>query len=176
MCAQTLCKTPGIFESIYSHSESYPYTENNNGSSVQMLVTCWGDQPALRVHMRDQEGTYAEVNLPSADAYDGGRVTGVGPLTTWTITRHDGSDHLGFRCDARPEHQMSLITSGCAPCRASSTWSEGPTRCARSPGHRPSVGWGSRSNRSSLTPLGSVYRTAAAAARVPGPGRRRSPS
>ena len=115
MCAQTLCKTPGIFESIYSHSESYPYTENNNGSSVQMLVTCWGDQPALRVHMRDQEGTYAEVNLPSADAYDGGRVTGVGPLTTWTITRHDGSDHLGFRCDARPEHQISLITSGCAP-------------------------------------------------------------
>ena len=96
--------------------------------------------------------------------------------TTWTIIRQCGPNHLGLRYNAIPEHQMSLITSGCAPCRASSTWSEGPTRCARSPGHRPSVGWGSRSNRSSLTPLGSVYRTAAAAARVPGPGRRRSPS
>ena len=25
--------------------------------------------------------------------------------TTWTITRHDGPNHLGLRCDALPEHQ-----------------------------------------------------------------------
>ena len=29
----------------------------------------------------------------------------------WTITRHDGPNHLGLRCNALPEHQTALITS-----------------------------------------------------------------
>ena len=32
--------------------------------------------------------------------------------TTWTIARHDGPNHLRLFCDAPPEHQMALITSG----------------------------------------------------------------
>ena len=35
----------------------------------------------------------------------------------WTITRHEGPNHLGLWCDALPEHQMALITSDCAPSR-----------------------------------------------------------
>ena len=32
---------------------------------------------------------------------------------TWTILQNDDSNHLGLRCNAFPEHQMALITSGC---------------------------------------------------------------
>ena len=35
-------------------------------------------------------------------------------VTTWTMIRHDGPNHLGLRCDAILEHQMALITSVCA--------------------------------------------------------------
>ena len=34
-----------------------------------------------------------------------------------TVLQHDGPNHLGLRCNALPEHQMALITSGCAPVR-----------------------------------------------------------
>ena len=38
--------------------------------------------------------------------------------TTWTIThditRYDGPNHLGLWYNALPEHQMALITPGCA--------------------------------------------------------------
>ena len=33
--------------------------------------------------------------------------------TTWTVLQHDDPNHLGLRCNALPEHQMALITSGC---------------------------------------------------------------
>ena len=48
-----------------------------------------------------------------------------------TTIRHDGPDHLGLWCDALPEHQTALITSGCAPWQ--NGWSA--TRC-RLPGPR----------------------------------------
>ena len=57
-----------------------------------------------------------------------GRAAGAGgrsPLTTWTIIRHDGPNHLGLRCEALLEKQMALITSGCALFRrtgCSSCW------------------------------------------------------
>ena len=35
--------------------------------------------------------------------------------TTWTILQNDDPCHLGLRCNALPEHQMALITSGCVP-------------------------------------------------------------
>ena len=31
------------------------------------------------------------------------------------MIRHDGPNHIGLKCDALPEHQILLITSGCAP-------------------------------------------------------------
>ena len=40
---------------------------------------------------------------------------GVRGPASWTITRHDGPNHLGLWYNALPEHQMALITSGCAP-------------------------------------------------------------
>ena len=42
----------------------------------------------------------------------------VRPPTTWTILQNDDPNHLGMRCNAFPEHQMALITSGCVPFRA----------------------------------------------------------
>ena len=36
---------------------------------------------------------------------------------TGTVLRRDGPDHLGLWCDALLEHQMALITSGCAAFR-----------------------------------------------------------
>ena len=62
------CKAQGFFEAIYSHSDSYPYQMSSspmNGSSVNLLTTCWGDQPGLRVDMMDRDGTYAMVCSPS---------------------------------------------------------------------------------------------------------------
>ena len=38
-----------------------------------------------------------------------------GPPTPWTILQQDGLNHLGLWYGALPEHQMALITSGCAP-------------------------------------------------------------
>ena len=38
--------------------------------------------------------------------------------TTWTIVQQNGPDHLGLWCNALPEHQMALITSGCVPFRS----------------------------------------------------------
>ena len=35
--------------------------------------------------------------------------------TTWTTLQNMTPNHLGLRCNALPEHQMALITSGCAP-------------------------------------------------------------
>ena len=35
-------------------------------------------------------------------------------LTAWAALQHDGSSHLGLRCNAFHHHQMALITSGCA--------------------------------------------------------------
>ena len=45
-----------------------------------------------------------------------------GHLTTWTILQKDDPDHLGMRCNALPEHQMALITSGCAPSSFDCHW------------------------------------------------------
>ena len=42
-----------------------------------------------------------------------------GAPQTWTMTRHDGPNHLGFLCDALSEHQTALITSDCAAAQAS---------------------------------------------------------
>ena len=39
---------------------------------------------------------------------------GTGPPQTWTILQHDGPNHLGLWYNVLPEHQMALITSGCA--------------------------------------------------------------
>ena len=41
------------------------------------------------------------------------------PTTTRTITRHDGTNHLGLWCDQLLELQMALVTSGCVPCKDS---------------------------------------------------------
>ena len=48
-------------------------------------------------------------------------LTGAVPPTAWTITRHDGPNHLGLLCDLLPEHQWACITSDRAPsqCRCS---------------------------------------------------------
>ena len=37
--------------------------------------------------------------------------------TKWTILQQDGPNHLGLWYNALPEHQIALITSGCAPVR-----------------------------------------------------------
>ena len=42
----------------------------------------------------------------------------------------DDPNHLGLRCNALPEHQMALITSGCVPLRRDGWW---PNAL---PGHR----------------------------------------
>ena len=34
------------------------------------------------------------------------------PPQTWTVLQQDGPNHLGLWCDALPEHQTALITSG----------------------------------------------------------------
>ena len=34
---------------------------------------------------------------------------------TPTVLPNDDPNHLGLRCNALPEHQMALITSGCLP-------------------------------------------------------------
>ena len=60
-----------------------------------MLVTCWGDQPALRVHVRDAADTYAEVNLPTSSSSSGARVTGTWVMLTVTVT----PDSLKFYVD-----------------------------------------------------------------------------
>ena len=75
--------------------------------------------------------------------------------TAWTITRHDGPNHLGFWLNEIPEHQMALITSVCAPCRRrwrtrprswSGCWLARPTRA------KSKTGWpGCRGCGRSLT-------------------------
>ena len=41
-----------------------------------------------------------------------------GHPTTWTIARHDGPNYLGLWYNTLPEHQLALITPGCAPSRS----------------------------------------------------------
>ena len=59
----------------------------------------------------------------------------------WTVIRHDGPNHLGLRCNALPEHQMALITSGCTPSRPS------PRRRAGGGWRRTAWSWPSASPR-----------------------------
>ena len=46
-----------------------------------------------------------------------------GTPATWTILQQHGPNHLGLRCNALPEHQIAVITSGCVPFRYTSTTS-----------------------------------------------------
>ena len=38
-----------------------------------------------------------------------------GPPQHGLSSKNDDPNHLGLRCNAVPEHQMALITSGCVP-------------------------------------------------------------
>ena len=60
--------------------------------------------PATRI---DADQSEAELNALVRDP------------TIWTILQKDDPDHLGLRYSVLPAHQMSLITSGCAPFRHS---------------------------------------------------------
>ena len=42
-------------------------------------------------------------------------------LTTWTILKKDDPNHFRLRCNALPEHQIALITSGCVSFRGAAT-------------------------------------------------------
>ena len=49
----------------------------------------------------------------------------------WTILQKDGPTYLGLWHNVLPEHQMALITSGCAPSRMSTSGTRPRGRSAR---------------------------------------------
>ena len=70
-----------------------------------------------------------------------------GHPTTWTILQQDGPYHPGLWYNVLPEHQMALITSGCAPCSRSPSrpgppqpGRQAPGRCSRSTEPSPRSG------------------------------------
>jgi hypothetical protein len=78
---QSLCKKPGYFESMFAHSENDGDGAGwQNNTAVNMYSTCWGEEPAIQVRLRDNDDTMAEVHLPASDARGGGTTT-----STWMM-------------------------------------------------------------------------------------------
>ena len=92
------------------------------------------------VSLNTGRGTTVSVDIPPRF------VVPVRDPTTWTITRHDGPDHLGLGCNvALLEHQMALITSDCAPFSRTTPSSPSCTRPSASLSTPPAAPAASRS-------------------------------